>query len=77
MKKLKPFSIIIILAVISFSLLINVSKITSSTHFISFPSVSIMEEVITDEEEKRETKLPDITILKKIMDFVKRSLPVS
>ena len=77
MKKLKPFSIILILAVISFSLLINVSKITSSTHFISFPSVSIMEEVITDEEEKRETKLPDITILKKIMDFVKRSLPVS
>jgi len=77
MKKLKPFSIILILAVISFSLLINVSKITSSTHLISFPSVSIMEDVITDEEEKRETKLPDITILKKIMDFVKRSLPVS
>lgn len=77
MKKLKPFSIILILAIISFSLLISISKFTSSTHLISFPSVSFMENVITEDEEKSETKLPDITILKKIMDFVKRSLPVS
>lgn len=77
MKKLKPFSLISILAIISFFFLITVAKNTSSPNFISFPSVRIMEDVINEDEEKRETKLPDITLLKKIMDFVKRSLPVS
>jgi hypothetical protein len=72
MKKLKPFALILLIGIFCFYFLVSGSQSTYSKNLISLPPIQLVHEGINDED----TKLPEIKILKIIMDFVKRTLPV-
>jgi hypothetical protein len=76
MKKQKPLLVICVVSLLCLTLLVNLSIHPNSAGIRIIPSLEKVKDALEDDE-KRETKLPDITIIKKLFDFVKRNVPVN